>query len=343
MEAGLMPCRHGTLRSRRALVTSQQTAWKFWTTPLLAFLCLIWFPQPILCGRLMPSEPSDLISSHTEELMDLGTTNAGGSSRDPLVHGFDGVPFSFRGTPGRIYNLVSTANGFRLTAKLRGIERNAGRTHDYQGSCIESVGFQEGDIRIALRGNTSKCDDGAAACASPLVAEINKAVQTFEGKLETRVFHHLWGGTVQLQERIPDESNTTEIIIATPLVRVKISSGYHMGRPQPCLSIEMDLLSIPSASLHGIIGDTYHFKNETLASGRTVEATERLQLPERFPEGLMQLLYPVFPIRLYEIPHMFAPQATTVPSHVIHDLIGTRKMMLRSLASKLAPIEQTSE
>jgi hypothetical protein len=91
-------------------------------------------------------------------------------------------------------------------------------------------------------------------------------------------------------------------------------------------------------AMQGIIGDTYHFKNETLTTRRTVE-----RLPEQFPEGLMQILYPVFPIKLYEIPHIFAPQATTVPAHVIHDLIDTRKKLLRSLASRLSSLEAISE
>lgn len=83
----------------------------------------------------------------------------------------------------------------------------------------------------------------------------------------------------------------------------------------------------------GVIGDTYHFSKDTL--GPRADEERQVVTPPGGPIGeLQELLYPVFPVQMYEIPHLFAPQPTVLPAHLVHDIIVTRKRVLASVAER---------
>lgn len=100
--------------------------------------------------------------------------------------------------------------------------------------------------------------------------------------------------------------------------------------------------SYGAVGLHqGVIGDTYHFSEDSLGPRADSEAEQQAVTPQIVvpPEGFMgelqELLYPVFPVKMYEIPRLFAPQTMVLPAHLVHDIIVTRKRVLANVAASL--------
>jgi hypothetical protein len=78
----------------------------------------------------------------------------------------------------------------------------------------------------------------------------------------------------------------------------------------------------------GVIGDTFHFKGQTMRAA-SVDANDMVAEVAAYTD----LVYPVFPDMAYEVPTLFAPQKMTFPADFIHGIIVKRKVGVAKLAA----------
>eukprot|EP00884_Botryococcus_braunii_P017398 jgi/Botrbrau1/4341/Bobra.0232s0030.1 len=253
------------------------------------------------------------------------TTNNGGNTGsgtgDPLIQAFDGSHFFFHGEPGKVYNMISDDEVFQVSALFKEANNAVHIGATRNGTYMQAIGFQQGGHRVHVE---TFADDSAR-----IIVKVDDEVVTVKDMLSLKTERSLPlkdGSVINVTFSIFQERDGTVVTINTPQANFGISlvpPGLdHAGYWQPSyLNLNATLLTYPVGTLQGVIGDTFYYGADEQHTASTADSPESTVLPSH----LAEILYPVFPDKVYELESVFHAPNVVFTGEFIREVIAQRK------------------